>query len=85
MDLKNHNNPPDVILNLMHEQASFMLETCLANMRICFAIIMGMAEEKITIEEKQKKAEKYENLRKQYAEISKMLRTAGAREKESEQ
>lgn len=79
------NNPPDVSLDLTSAQATFMLENCLANMRLCFAMVMSIAEEKITLEEKRIKAEKYENLRREFAEVSLLLRKAGAKEKDDGQ
>jgi len=76
------NNPPDVTLDLTHEQATFMLENCLANKRLCLAMIMGIAEEKISLDDKRKKAEKYDELNNKFGEIMHKLRRAGAREKE---
>lgn len=76
------NRPPDVELGLTHEQATFLLETCDANVRLAFALVMSIADEKITQEEKMAKAEKYEDLRRRYSEIMRLLRKAGAREKE---
>ncbi len=79
------NNPPDVSLDLTSKQATFMLENCLANMRLCFAMVMSIADEKITLEEKRIKAEKYEVLRRQFADVSLLLRKAGAKEKDDGQ
>jgi hypothetical protein len=76
------NDPPDVELRLTHAQATFLLNNCDANIRLGFAIVMSIADEKITQEEKMAKAEKYEELRKQFLAIQKLLRDAGAREKE---
>lgn len=76
------NNPPDVTLNLTHEQATFLLETCDANIRLGFALVMSVADEKISQDKKMSKADKYESLRKQYSAIQKLLRDAGAQEKE---
>lgn len=76
------NKPPDIELGLTHEQATFLLETCDANIRLGFSLVMSIADERITQEEKMAKAEKYENLRKKYVEIQRLLRKAGAREKE---
>lgn len=78
----NTNNPPDIELRLTHEQGTFLLENCDANIRLGFAIVMSIADEPITQEEKMAKAEKYEELRKQFSAIQKLLRDAGAREKE---
>ena len=79
------NNPPDVSLDLTSAQATFMLENCLANMRLCFAMVMSIADEKITREEKMAKADKYEVLRRQFADVSILLRRAGAKEKDDGQ
>lgn len=76
------NNPPDVLLELTHEQATFMLENCLANNRLCVALIMGYAEENITIEEKYEKSKKITAIQDQFREIMALLRRAGAREKD---
>jgi hypothetical protein len=76
------NNPPDVLLELTHEQATFMLENCLANKRLCLAMVMGIADEKISIEDKQKKAEKIVEMQEKFTELMQQLRRAGAREKE---
>lgn len=76
------NNPPDVLLELTHEQATFMLENCLANRRLCLAMVMGIADEKISIEDKQKKAEKIVEMQEKFTELMQQLRRAGAREKE---
>ena len=81
-DKMSSNNPPDVILELTHEQATFLLESGLANMRMGMAMVLSIADEKITQEEKQKKAEKIEDMRKKFSEINRLLRRAGAREKE---
>jgi hypothetical protein len=76
------NNPPDVELGLTHEQATFLMETCEANIRLGFAIVLSIANEKLSTEEKAAKAEKFETLRKQYSEIRNLLRDAGATERE---
>ena len=76
------NNAPDVVLELRHEQATFLLENVLANKRLCFALIMSIADEKISIEEKQQKAAKFDAINKQYTELMLALRKAGAKEKE---
>ena len=77
------NNGPDVELPLTHEQATFLLETCEAYIRLGFALVMSIADEKISQEEKVAKADKYEDLRKKYLEIQKLLRGAGVRETET--
>lgn len=76
------NNPPDVILNLTHEQATFLLESGLANVRLGFAMVMALANEDTPMEIKQVKAEKIENMREKFSEINRLLRRAGAREKD---
>lgn len=76
------NNPPDVVLELTHEQATFMLENCKANMRLAFAMVMALAEEDVPIEEKRRRAEPMEKLRTQFANMSTQLRKAGAKDKE---
>jgi hypothetical protein len=76
------NNPPDVLLELTHEQATFMLENCLANNRMCLALIMSIADDDLTRDEKMKKAQKITEMQDKFREIMKLLRRAGAREKE---
>lgn len=78
------NDPPDVVLELTHEQATFMLENCLANRRLCLSLIMSLAEEKISLEEKREKSEKIVELNEQFGTIMALLRRAGTREKETE-
>jgi hypothetical protein len=78
------NNPPDVILNLTHEQATFMLENCLANRHLALNVIMSVSSEKISREEAIKSTEKFVKLNEQFGEIMVLLRRAGAREKEEE-
>lgn len=75
------NNPPDVILELTHEQATHLLESGLANVRLGFAMVMALADEDITIEKKQVKAQKIEDIREKFSEINRLLRRAGAKEK----
>jgi hypothetical protein len=76
------NNPPDILLELTHEQATFMLENCLANNRLCVALILSYAEEDIDIELKRAKAEKITVMQNKFRDIMTLLRKAGAREKE---
>lgn len=79
MDLK---NSPDVVLELTHEQATFLLENCLSNKRLCLAIIMQIGEEKGTLAEKRKRSERVVRLDEQFGEIMRLLRKSGAKEKE---
>lgn len=79
VDLK-HNNPPDVVLNLTHEQATFMLKNCIANSKLCLALIMGLADENISIEHKQAKAAPIVAMQERFRDIMKLLRDAGAKE-----
>jgi hypothetical protein len=76
------NNPPDVTLELTHEQATFMLENCLANNRMCLALVMSIADEDLTQGEKMEKAQKITDMQDKFRDIMKLLRRAGAREKE---
>jgi hypothetical protein len=84
VDLKKSNNPPDVVLELTHEQATFMLENCLANKRLIMAMILSIAKEKSSIEEKREKSEKIARMNEEFSAIMELLRRAGAREKEDE-
>lgn len=74
------NNPPDVELQLTHEQATFMLKNCLANNRLCLALIMGLASEPISREHKQAKAAPIVAMQERFTAIMKLLRAAGAQE-----
>lgn len=78
------NNPPDVTLELTHEQATFLLESGLANVRLGFAMIVALADEDISVETKRKRAEPIEEMREKFSEINRLLRRAGAREKEKQ-
>jgi translation initiation factor 2 alpha subunit (eIF-2alpha) len=78
------NNPPDVILELTHEQATFMLENCHANRRLGLAMIMAIGAEKISMEEKREKAKVYIELNDKFGDLMKLLRKAGARETDDE-
>lgn len=79
----NSNNPPDLELRLTHEQGTFMLENCDSNIRMGFALIMSMADDpSLTREQKMERADKVESMRKKFSELQKLLRDAGAREKE---
>ena len=76
------NNPPDILLELTHEQATFMLENCHANRHLGLQMIMMIAKEKSTLEQKREKSAKYVEMNDKFGEIMKLLRKAGAREKE---
>lgn len=80
--MSSSNNPPDVELRLTHAQATFVLENCDANRRLCLGLIMLVGEEDGSPEEKRERAEPYVRLNEQFGEIRKLLRDAGAREKE---
>jgi len=79
------NNPPDIVLNLTHEQASFVVENCDANTRMCLAMIMGIEDEKIPLELKREKAEKIVAMQKKFNEIRDLLFKAGAKRKEEDE
>ena len=79
VDLK-HNRPPDVVLNLTHEQATFMLKNCLANSALCMKLIMSLAELGMSIEQKQAKAAPIEAMQDRFRDVMKLLRDAGAQE-----
>lgn len=76
------NNPPDVVLELTHELATFLLENCHANRRLGLAMIMAIGEENMPVEEKRVKAQKFVELNEQFGKIMYQLRKAGAREKD---
>lgn len=79
----NTNNPPDIELRLTHEQGAFLLENCDSNVRMGSALIMSMADDpSLTQMQKIERADKIESMRKKFTEIMKLLRDAGAREKE---
>lgn len=78
------NNGPDVVLNLSHEQATFMLENCDANIRLALAMVMGIADDKIAIELKQAKAQKFINLSDKFRDIKRLLQEAGAKENDDD-
>jgi hypothetical protein len=82
---KKHNRPPDVVLSLTHEQATFMLENCLANNRLCLAMIMSIADEDIPHEDKYARAQRITALQDQFRAIMTLLREAGAKEKEDDE
>jgi len=83
VDLK-HNRPPDVVLNLTHEQATFMLKNCLANSALCMKLVMSLAELDIPIEQKQAKAAPIAAMQDRFREIMTALRAAGAQEPEDD-
>lgn len=74
------NNPPDVILELTHEQASFLLDNCKSNLRLGLAMIMSFQHDPGTLEQKRAKAEKYVKLQDQFSDMMKLLRKAGAKD-----
>jgi hypothetical protein len=77
------NNPPDVVLNLTHEQATFLLENCSANRLLALALIMSIGEDKtLTLAQKRAKADGIVKMNEDFGEIMKLLRGAGAVEKE---
>lgn len=78
------NNPPDVVLNLTHGQATFMLENCIANRHLALKMIMLIGEEKVSVEEKQRRAEKFVRLNDEFGEIMKLLHKAGAKNKDED-
>lgn len=73
------NNPPDVVLNLTHEQATFVLENCIANRHLALRMIMAIGEDKVDVDEKRRRAEKFVRLNDQFGEIMKLLQHAGAK------
>ncbi len=75
-------NSPDVILELTHEQATFLLENCHANRHLGLKMIMAIADDKGTMEEKRERAQKFIELNDKFGDIMKLLHKAGAREKE---
>lgn len=81
MDLKS-NNPPDVVLELTHEQATFMVENCVANMNLCLTMIMQIGREDSEIDEKRAMARPYVELNEKFVVLLQKLREAGAKEKE---
>lgn len=77
------NNPPDIILELSNRQATFMLENCDANIRLALAMIISIADDKISVKEKQQKAEKFIKLSDKFREIRLALLKAGEKELEN--
>lgn len=75
-------NSPDVILELTNEQATFLLENCSANTRLCLQLIVSIADEKGTLENKRKRSEPIVEMSEKFNEIRKLLRKSGAMEKE---
>lgn len=76
------NNAPDVLLELTHEEATFLLDNCQANTHLGLKMIMIIGGEKGPLEEKREKAQKYVELNEKFHNITKKLRKAGAKEKE---
>lgn len=76
------NNPPDVILELTHEQATFLLDNAIANRRLCMQFIMQIAEHSKDIDDARKRSEKFVDMNEKFGDIMSLLRRAGAREKE---
>lgn len=77
------NNPPDVELRLTHEQATFMLENCRANRELCLKIIMSIADDEGSVEEKRERADGVVDMNEKFGEIQRLLHAAGAKEKEN--
>lgn len=76
------NNPPDIELPLTHEQATFLLKNCISNNKLCLAMIMSLADDPISIEQKQAKAAPIAALQDKFREIMELLRKVGAKEPE---
>lgn len=76
------NNAPDVELRLTHEQATFLLENCRANRELGLKIIMSIADDDGSLEDKRERAERVVEMNEKFGELQRLLRDAGAREKE---
>lgn len=59
-----------------------MLDNCQANISLSLAMVMSIADENCSIEEKQIRAAKFVRLSDQFRDVMKLLRKAGAQEKE---
>lgn len=77
---KTHNNPPDVVLELTHEQATFLVENCKANLHLGLQMVLSFQHASGTLEEKRAKAQKFIDLQEQFQAVLRKLRTAGAKE-----
>lgn len=79
------NDPPDVVLNLTHEQATFMLKNMLANHRLCTKLILGLADLDMPIDQKPAKAAPISAMQDRFTEIMRLLRAAGAKEPDEDE
>lgn len=77
------NNPPDVTIDLTHEQATFLLDNCLANKRLAMSVIIDISnDKKLNRDQMIKKSQAAVKLNEQFTDIMQLLRRAGAREPE---
>lgn len=61
-----------------------MLENCIANRRLAMQMIMQIGDEKCSLAEKRRRAQKFVELNEQFGEIMKLLQKAGAKMKDEE-